>query len=114
MIPRRVSEVEATERAPIGRISSLWRHPVKSMGAESVEIAEILDGGLLGDEVGAVRIALAEPCPRCVMTTVAQADLPRDLDVLRAIARENGSHFGLYCRVIRGGLVRVGDSVRVA
>jgi hypothetical protein len=41
---------------------------------------------LIGDRV---RIRIAMPDPRCVMTTLAQEDLPRGLDVLRTLVRHN-------------------------
>lgn len=69
--------------------------------------------------IGDVRITVGDPAPRCVMTTVAQPDLPRELAVLQAIAAENrltnevGSFacLGVYASVAVGGTVRVGDEV---
>src|SRR5918995_4290057 len=40
----------------------------------------------LGD---AVRLRITRPCPRCVMTTLSQADLPKDLGILRTAAQHN-------------------------
>jgi uncharacterized protein YcbX len=60
---------------------------------------------------------------RCVMTTLAQDDLPQDRETLRAIARHNRieipglGHWacaGVYARVTRAGQVRTGDAVTVA
>src|SRR5262245_13752430 len=45
----------------------------------------------LGD---AARLNVALPDPRCVMTTLAQGDLPRDTDVLRALVRHNKLQVG--------------------
>lgn len=64
---------------------------------------------LLGD---AVRLQVTGPCPRCVMTTLAQGDLPADLGILRTVARHNQGHVGVYARVLQGGSVRRGDAVR--
>jgi len=33
-----------------------------------------------------VRLAITEPCPRCVMITLPQGDLPRDSGILRTAA----------------------------
>jgi MOSC domain-containing protein len=46
----------------------------------------------LGDTV---RIQVALPDPRCVMTTLAQGDLPKDADVLRTLVRHNGPRMTL-------------------
>jgi uncharacterized protein YcbX len=64
----------------------------------------------LGDEV---RLAISEPCPRCVMTTVSQGDLPKDPDILRTVVQRNAGNVGVLAAVIRGGVVRRGDAVVV-
>jgi uncharacterized protein YcbX len=72
----------------------------------------------LGDVAASVFLA----APRCVMTTVAQPDLPRDLGVLQTIARHNrfdipglgpSSCVGVYALVTTGGVVRRGDRVEI-
>jgi uncharacterized protein YcbX len=60
---------------------------------------------------GEVRVEVTGPCPRCVMTTLAQADLPKDPGILRTAARHNQAHVGVYARVVHRGLVRRGDLV---
>lgn len=74
-----------------------------------------------------VRLAITDPCGRCVMTTLPQEDLPADAEVLRTAARHNRvvggedrgtdgvypASVGVYARVVRGGTVRRGDPVRV-
>lgn len=62
----------------------------------------------------AVRLAVTGPCPRCVMTTLAQGDLPADTGILRTAARHHGGHVGVYASVLQGGTVRRGDVVRLA
>jgi uncharacterized protein YcbX len=62
----------------------------------------------LGDEV---RLKITGPCGRCVMTTLAQSDLPNDTGILRAAAKYNKAHVGVYASVIQGGVVRRGDPV---
>lgn len=68
------------------------------------------------------RIAIVASTPRCIMTTLGQADLPRDPEVLRTMARANRrplGEFGLfaaagaYAEVVTPGTVRVGDAVTV-
>lgn len=70
----------------------------------------------------AVCLEAAMPDPRCVMTTLAQEELPRDLDVLRTLAQHNridigGGAYpcaGVYATVAAGGTIRVGDRVGVS
>jgi uncharacterized protein YcbX len=65
----------------------------------------------IGDEV---RLTITGPCGRCVMTTLPQADLPSDPDILRTAAQHNHVQVGVYAAVVRGGMIRSGDSVRRA
>jgi uncharacterized protein YcbX len=62
----------------------------------------------IGDEV---QLSIHGPCPRCVMTTLAQADLPKDSRILRTAAQHNQVNVGVYASVLRGGRVRRGDDV---
>lgn len=64
----------------------------------------------IGDDV---RIRVMMPTIRCVVTTVAQDDLPSEPDVLRTAAKSNSSNVGVYAMVTQGGLVRRGDEVWV-
>jgi uncharacterized protein YcbX len=60
-----------------------------------------------------VRLAITGPCPRCVMTTLPQADLPRDRGILRTAARHNEVNVGVYASVLQGGEIRRSDTVRL-
>jgi hypothetical protein len=64
----------------------------------------------IGDEV---RLSITGPCPRCVMTTLPQGDLPRDPRILRTAAQHNEVNVGVYAAVLRGGAIRRGDPVRL-
>jgi uncharacterized protein YcbX len=64
----------------------------------------------IGDEV---QLSITGPCPRCVMTTLAQADLPKDSRILRTAAQHNQVNVGVYASVLRGGRIRRGDAVRL-
>ena len=61
----------------------------------------------------AVRLKITGPCPRCVMTTLAQLDLPADSRILRTAARQNKAHVGVYASVLQEGLIRRGDAIRL-
>jgi hypothetical protein len=60
-----------------------------------------------------VRLNVTGPCPRCVMTTLPQGDLPRDTGILRTAAQHNQANVGVYAAVRRGGTIRRGDPVRL-
>jgi uncharacterized protein YcbX len=71
----------------------------------------------LGD---GVRLSVALQDPRCVMTTVAQGDLPKDTDVIRTLVQHNRVQVGelgqypccgVYAVVATTGAVRTGDRV---
>src|SRR5207248_8556550 len=62
----------------------------------------------IGDEV---RLHITGPCPRCVMTTLAQGDLPKDSGILRTAAQHNQANVRVYADVIAGGTLRRGDPV---
>src|SRR5437899_466136 len=51
------------------------------------------------------------PCPRCVMTTLPQGDLPQDLGILKTAVRHNKGAVGTYASVAKVGSTRRGDSV---
>jgi uncharacterized protein YcbX len=65
----------------------------------------------IGDEV---RLSVTGPCGRCVITTLAQGDLPKDAEILRTAAQHNHVHVGVYATVVRGGTIRRGDALRPA
>jgi uncharacterized protein YcbX len=65
----------------------------------------------VGDEV---RLNVTGPCGRCVMTTLAQGDLPRDTDILRTAVQQNRANVGVYATVVRGGTIHRGDRVRLS
>ena len=65
----------------------------------------------IGDEV---RLRITGPCPRCVMTTLPQGDLPKDPGILRAAAQNNEANVGAYADVVEGGAIRRGDTVAIA
>jgi uncharacterized protein YcbX len=64
----------------------------------------------LGEEI---RLKVTAPCDRCVMTTLAQGDLPADPGILRTALRHNKGTVGVYATVARGGTLRPGDSIRL-
>ena len=78
----------------------------------------------LSVEIGeTLLLKVTNPCPRCVMTTLPQADLPQDHGILRTAAQHNKPYVpalgsampsvGVYANVLRSGTVRRGDPVRM-
>ncbi|HYN08677.1 MAG TPA: MOSC N-terminal beta barrel domain-containing protein [Vicinamibacterales bacterium] len=74
----------------------------------------------IGDDV---RLRIALPDPRCVMTTLPQGDLSQDLEILKTLVRENSLQVGdagrypcagAYAIVEAAGTVRAGDRVAVS
>jgi MOSC domain-containing protein len=53
------------------------------------------------------------PCTRCVMITLPQGDLPKDLGILHTVARYNQVNVGVYASVLRGGTVHRGDLIQL-
>ena len=74
-------------------------------------------------QIGTVQLRVSITVPRCVITTLAQGDLPGDHDVLRTIAATNsvdvlqtGTPYpcvGVYADVLAEGEIRRGDPVRL-
>ncbi len=58
-----------------------------------------------------LRLVVKEHCVRCVMTTLAQGDLPQDPAILQVVNETNGTHAGIYADVTKVGTVKLGDAV---
>jgi uncharacterized protein YcbX len=81
-----------------------------SGGKEFIENLWIGKNIMIGEEI-VMRVTGA--CTRCVMTTLPQGDLPKDLGILRTVATYNQVTAGVYASVHRGGTIRRGDPVRL-
>lgn len=60
-----------------------------------------------------VKIKITGPCGRCVMTTLPQGDLPKDTGILKTAAKHNQARVGAYACVVQGGIIRIGDEVKI-
>src|SRR5207249_11053633 len=69
-----------------------------------------------------LEVKVPAPTPRCVMTTLAQAELSADRGILQTLVRENRRNFfrlgqypslGVYGSPRAGGTMAVGDPVRL-
>jgi len=80
------------------------------------DVKDFVENGWVGHTLAlgaAVRLRITDPCPRCVMTTLPQADLPKDPGILRTAALHNHVNVGVYALVVHGGTVRRGDAIRL-
>ena len=64
----------------------------------------------IGDQV---RLNIIKPCPRCVMTTLPQGDLPKDNGILHTAVQYNQGNVGVYASVLQSGMIRPGDKLRL-
>lgn len=84
--------------------------------ATGPDVSGFVENDWLGHEVAigpTVRLRVLMPTGRCVMTTLPQADLPKDPGILRTAAQHNNAAIGVYAEVVRPGAVRRGDLVTV-
>ncbi len=80
----------------------------------SQHVKDFVENGWIGRTLrlgNEVRLRVSSPCTRCVMTTLAQGDLPRDLGILRTAARYNKVNVGVYASVEQGGIIKRVDPV---
>jgi uncharacterized protein len=102
------------ELYPEGRFEARRFRPNVVVASEEqgfVEDAWIGKTVAIGEEV---RLRVTGPCPRCVMTTLPQGDLPKDAGVLRTAAQNHQANVGVYADVLESGVVRRGDAVLVS
>lgn len=98
-------------------------HPTSRFEPERFRPSILLDTGTLEGFVESgwigrvlavgdhLRLVVSDHCVRCVMTTLAQGDLPQDPAILQVINETNGTHAGIYADVTKAGTVREGDPV---
>ena len=63
--------------------------------------------------IGGLRMRVDQRDQRCVMVTIDPDTLARDPAILRAIARERDTRFGVYGSTVEPGRVAVGDPVEL-
>lgn len=94
-----------------------------------IEVPARADGFIENEWVGriltigeTVRLRVLLPTPRCVVTTLPQGTLPQDPGILRTAVHHNFLKLGdagtfacvgAYAEVLQGGVMAVGDRVRV-
>lgn len=63
--------------------------------------------------IGTATIQVVMGCPRCVMVTLKEHDLPQDHRIMRTLVRETHHVAGVYASVVDEGEVREGDTVEL-
>ena len=63
--------------------------------------------------IGGLRMRVDQRDQRCVMVTIDPVTLRRDPAILRAIARERDTRFGVYGSTVAPGQVAVGDRIEL-
>jgi len=111
----RLGELEPESRFAVERY-----RPNVVISGEIEPFAENTWAGCELEIGGGIAASVVMPTMRCIMTTLAQGDLPRDNGVLRAVARHNRvdlpglgtwSCVGAYAVVTRGGQIQRGDDI---
>ena len=104
------------ELHPGGRFS-LERFRPNVVIKPSDEDAGFTEDAWIGRDIAigsSVRLRIDAPCGRCVMTTLAQGDLPQDHGILRTAAQYHRANVGVYASVAKHGPIRLGDEVTFA
>jgi uncharacterized protein YcbX len=103
-----------SELYPEGRFE-VRRFRPNIMIEPSAPVKDFMENGWVNHvlHIGEVRLRITKSCKRCVMTTLAQGDLPQDLGILRTAARYNQASVGAYSSVERRGTIKRGDPVWV-
>lgn len=119
------SSIEAMQQHyPEGRFEARRFRP--NMMIDTAGMAGFVENDWVGKtlKIGdSLRLQVTDPCPRCVMPTLAQGDLPQDNGIFKhAIAKNKpmvpfaGKELpsvGVYARILTPGWVKRGDVVRI-
>jgi uncharacterized protein len=78
--------------------------------------SDLLEEQWLGKnlQIGGVDISVVMRCPRCVMVTRQQDDLPDDKSIMRTLVRDLGQCISVYGLIQMGGWLQVGQPILVS
>lgn len=79
-------------------------------------ISALLEERWLGKSlrVGEVDISVVMRCPRCVMVTREQGDLPDDKSIMRTLVRDLGQCISVYGLIQAGGSLQIGQPILIS
>ena len=104
------------ELYPEGRFEVRRFRPNIVIESTASEKNDFIENSWIGKKITIgedIVLRITGPCTRCVMITLPQGDLPRDLGILRTVARYNQVNVGVYASVLQGGTIHRGDLVRL-
>ena len=104
------------ELYPEGRFEVRRFRPNIVVGSASSEEKDFIENLWVGKKLKIgedIVLKVTAPCTRCVMTTLPQGDLPKDLGILRTTAKYNHVNAGVYASVHEGGTIHRGEPVRL-
>lgn len=115
-----------TDDAPVSIVVDTWLRGLSKYVGYDVEyerfrpnfFVHARDGFSLTEEamtgrelaLGEVLLRVRYPIERCVVTTYDPSGGQSDPEVLSYVVRERSAWMGIYCDVLRAGIVRIGDS----
>jgi len=119
------SSIEAMQKLyPEGRFEAKRFRP--NMMIDTSGLNGFVENDWVGETLSigdTVRVRISDPCPRCVMPTLAQGDLPADNGILKHAVAKNrplvpfaGKELpsvGVYAQVIQAGWVKRGDIITI-
>jgi uncharacterized protein YcbX len=63
--------------------------------------------------IGGALAEVVTGCPRCIMVTQQDDDLPQDKQIMRTLVRETRHTAGVYANVVEAGDVKAGDAIEL-
>lgn len=81
---------------------------------ETIEVG-FVESDCVNKEValGSLRCQVYDHTRRCIMVSLAQRELPRDMDIIRTILKVNEGRAGVALKTPDSGMVRSGDKIEV-
>lgn len=83
--------------------------------ADSESTVGLVETAWVGHKVtlGQAQIDIVMECPRCIMTTRAQGELPRDGSIMRAMVAHTKQNLSVYCTIAKAGEIKTGDRLHL-